>query len=98
MNKSDLVEKLIKRKGLFVEDDVELSVNSIIELLSATLQNGGRVEIRKFGSFSIRKREKHLSRNPKTGSSVLVGQKYHPYFRSSKLLKESINKQKQEVV
>jgi integration host factor subunit beta len=49
------------------------------------------VEIRNFGSFSARKRDKRLSRNPKSGTSVLVEPKNHPYFRASKNLKESLN-------
>ena len=53
-----------------------------------TLEEAKRVEIRNFGTFSVRKREKRLSRNPKTGTSVLVESKNHPYFRASKNLKD----------
>ena len=47
---------------------------------------------RNFGTFSIRSREERLSRNPKTGTTVLVEAKKHPYFRASKDLKQSLNK------
>ena len=53
---------------------------------------GDRIEIRNFGTFSTRKREKRISRNPKTVTSVLVEEKSHPYFRASKNLKNSLNK------
>lgn len=90
MNKSDLLKKLKARKNLFSDQDLENSVNTIIGLLSKTLFVGDRVEIRNFGTFSTRKRGKRLSRNPKTGTSVLVEKKYHPYFRASKQLKDSL--------
>ena len=90
MNKSDLLLRLKAKKDLFSEEDLESSVNSILQIISRTLEEANRVEIRNFGTFSARKREKRLSRNPKTGTSVLVEPKNHPYFRASKNLKESL--------
>ena len=58
MNKSDLVKKLFKKKDSFTEDDLEKSTNAILNFLSDTLLKGDRVEIRNFGTFSTRKREK----------------------------------------
>ena len=92
MNKSDLIENLSKKLYLFKEDDVEKSVNIIIELISDSLSRNKRVEVRNFGTFSVRTRSQRISRNPKTGTSVLVEAKYHPYFRASKKLKESLKK------
>ena len=67
-------------------------MNSILNLITQSLTNKDRVEVRNFGTFSIRSREERLSRNPKTGTSVLVEAKNHPYFRASKNLKQSLNK------
>ena len=92
MNKSDLVRKISNKSDSFTEDDIEKSVNLILELISKSLSKNQRVEIRNFGTFSIRSREERLSRNPKTGTSVLVEAKNHPYFRASKNLKQSLNK------
>ena len=91
MNKSNLIEKLKLKKNTFSEEDLESSINLILQFISSTLGEADRVEIRNFGTFSARKREKRLSRNPKTGTSVLVESKNHPYFRASKNLKESLN-------
>jgi integration host factor subunit beta len=91
MNKSDLVNNISNKSDSFTEDDIERSVNSILELISKSLSKKQRVEIRNFGTFSIRHREERLSRNPKTGTSVLVEAKNHPYFRASKNLKQSLN-------
>ena len=91
MNKSDLVENLKLKNDTFSEEDLEGSINLILQFISTTLREANRVEIRNFGTFSARKRDKRLSRNPKTGTSVLVEPKNHPYFRASKNLKESLN-------
>jgi len=91
MNKSDLVNNISAKSDLFTEDDIEKLVNSILVLISESLRKNQRVEVRNFGTFSIRSREKRLSRNPKTGTSVLVEAKKHPYFRASKNLKQSLN-------
>ena len=92
MNKSDLVNSISNKSDSFTDDDIEKSVNSILELISKSLSKKQRVEIRNFGTFSLRSREQRLSRNPKTGTSVLVEAKNHPYFRASKNLKQSLNK------
>ena len=92
MNKSQIINNLSAEAKLFSDDDIERSIHAIIKLLSESLAKGDRVEIRNFGSFSTRKRQSRISRNPKTGTSVLVEAKNHPYFRASKYLKESLNK------
>ncbi len=92
MNKSDLIKILTKKSDSLSEDDIEKTVNSILDLISKSISNDQRIEVRNFGTFSIRSREKRLSRNPKTGTSILVEAKHHPYFRASKNLKQSLNK------
>ena len=92
MNKSQLISNIALKSDSFSEDDIEKSVNSILNLITQSLTNKDRVEVRNFGTFSIRSREERLSRNPKTGTSVFVEAKSHPYFRASKDLKQSLNK------
>ena len=92
MTKSELIKRLSKKKSTFTEDDLEKSAKIILDLLSDTLYKGDRIELRNFGTFSTRNREKRISRNPKTGTSVLVEKKSHPYFRASKNLKQTLKK------
>ena len=92
MNKSDLLKKISEKTDSLNEEDLEQTVNIILNLISNTLNNGDRVEVRNFGTFSIRSRDQRISRNPKTGTAVLVEAKRHPYFRASKYLRESLNK------
>ena len=88
MNKSLLIKNLSQKADTLNEKDIDSVVNLIVD----SLASGNRVEVRNFGTFSLRLRKKRLSRNPKTGTSVLVDEKKHPYFRASKNLKESLNK------
>jgi integration host factor subunit beta len=92
MNKSNFFEVLHKKNNHLLKADIEQSLNSIIEHISDTLVSGNRVEIRGFGTFSVKHRNQRIGRNPKTGKSIQIDKKYHPYFRSSKLLKETLNK------
>ena len=92
MNKSDLVKRLSNNTSSLDEDDLQQSVNSILNIISNSLSDSNRVEIRNFGTFSSRQRKSRISRNPKTGTSVLVEAKNYPYFRAAKYLKESLNK------
>ena len=91
MNKSNLIEKVAEKNNFLSYKDTEDSINLILNFLSTSLALGSRAEIRGFGSFSVRKRNKRIARNPKSGKSIEVQEKLHPYFRSSKSLKESLN-------
>lgn len=90
MNKSELIKNLSQKADSLDKEDLEKAVNTILGLIINSLNNGHRVEVRNFGTFSLRSREQRLSRNPRTGTSVLVNKKHHPYFRASKYLKESL--------
>ena len=92
MNKADLIETLQSKNEFLTENDVKDFVKFLLNNISDSLADGNRIELRGFGSFSSRKRQKRISRNPKTGRSISVQMKYHPYFRASKALKAVINK------
>ena len=91
MNKSEIIENLYKNNKFHLREDIEDSVSLILESLTKALSNGDRVELRGFGTFSTRQRNKRISRNPKTGKSISIQEKFHPYFRASKDLKKIIN-------
>tara|TARA_X000000368_G_C22751808_1_gene588693 strand:- start:93 stop:371 length:279 start_codon:yes stop_codon:yes gene_type:complete len=91
MNRSELINNLIEKNQFLSKGDVEDSISLVLGTLTDTLAQGGRVELRGFGSFSTRKRNKRISRNPKTGKSISVQEKKHPYFRASKRVKEALN-------
>ena len=71
--------------------DVELVVAIVLESITQTLEQGARVELRGFGAFSVRYRKARMGRNPRSGDSVRVSEKYVPFFRTGKDLKARIN-------
>ena len=91
MNKSDLVNKISRKKAHIKKADIEEATDLLTAVISNALSRNNRIEIRGFGTFSIRKRAARLARNPKTGSSITVNSKFHPYFRASKLLRQLVN-------
>ena len=91
MNKSEIIENLFKNNKFNSKKDIEDSIILIIDSLTKALSDGDRVEIRGFGTFSTRQRNERISRNPKTGKSISIQEKFHPYFMASKDLKKIIN-------
>lgn len=90
MTKSELVTRLSKRFPNLLQRDLENLVNIFLEEISSALQSGGRVELRGFGAFSVRKREPRKARNPKNGQEVKIGERYSIYFRTGKELREKV--------
>ena len=60
MNKSDLIKKISENSDSLNEDDLEQTVNTILNLISSSLSKGDRVEIRNFGTFSVRSRDQRI--------------------------------------
>lgn len=92
MTKSELILLLSKKYPHLYQRDVETLVNTVFDSVADTLVHGGRVELRGFGAFSVRKREARKARNPKNGQEVFIGERHAIYFRTGKDLRERINK------
>lgn len=91
MTKSELIEKLSYTAGGLNKREAELVVNTIFDSIGAALADGDRVEIRGFGSFSVRERDARLARNPKSGEVVSIPSKKTPFFKTGKELKIRVN-------
>ena len=96
MTKSELIERIAARQPQLSIKDVELAVKTVLEDMSEMLANGGRIEIRGFGSFSLHFRAPRTGRNPKTGESVDLQGKYVPHFKPGKELRDRVNESLQE--
>lgn len=93
MTKSDLIQALSLQFEHLPAREVESAVKSIVEHMAETLSEGGRIEVRGFGSFSVRYRAPRVGRNPKTGSRVELDSKYVPHFKPGKDLRDKVNEQ-----
>lgn len=91
MTRSDLITRLAELHPQLLARDAELGVKVILDALTGTLVNGGRVEIRGFGSFDLNYRPARQGRNPKTGEQVNVPAKYVPHFKAGKELRERVD-------
>ncbi|MFM7202779.1 MAG: integration host factor subunit beta [Myxococcota bacterium] len=91
MTKSDLVEKIAEKNRNISKKDIEIIVNTIFESMRNSLIRGERIEIRGFGSFTVKSRNAREGRNPKTGEVVHITQKRVPYFKVGKELRERVN-------
>lgn len=91
MIKSELVARLAQANPHLYQRDVERIVSTIFDEISAALARGDRVELRGFGAFSVKARPARTGRNPRTGEPVHVEEKFVPFFKTGKELRERLN-------
>lgn len=90
MTKSELIEAVAERTNI-TKSRAEQVVNCVFESMTASLTDGDGIEIRGFGSFTVRHYKAYNGRNPRTGKPVPVPEKRLPYFKVGKELKELVN-------
>jgi integration host factor subunit beta len=91
MIKSELVEAIALKNPHLYQRDVENIVNAILDEITVALSRGDRVELRGFGAFSVKNRPARTGRNPRTGVKVEVDEKWVPFFKTGKELRERLN-------
>jgi integration host factor subunit beta len=91
MIKSELVEAIALKNPHLYQRDVENIVNAILDEITVALSRGDRVELRGFGAFSVKNRPARTGRNPRTGVKVAVEEKWVPFFKTGKELRERLN-------
>ena len=91
MIKSELVQKIADENPHLYQRDVERIVGTIFDEIIEAMASGHRVELRGFGAFSVKNREARIGRNPRTGESVSVDEKYVPFFKTGKRLRDRLN-------
>ncbi|MDX8395908.1 MAG: integration host factor subunit beta [Mariprofundaceae bacterium] len=91
MTKSELVDMIAEGNSEITRREAEVVVNEIFAAIGDALAGGDRVELRGFGSFSTKRRNPRIGRNPKTGASVEVPAKIVPHFKPGKELRERVD-------
>jgi integration host factor subunit beta len=89
MNKSDLIDALALDQKLPVKT-AESIIATVLDAIAETLATGDNVEIRGFGSFTVREYKSYDGRNPKTGNKIEVKPKKLPFFKVGKELREAV--------
>ena len=91
MTKSDLILRLAEKYPHLLQRDIERIVNTVFDEISNALARNSRVELRGFGAFSVKQREARQGRNPRTGANVSVSEKFVPFFKTGKQLRDRLN-------
>jgi len=89
MTKQQLIEKIAAKTELR-KADVEVAVDSVLELIAETLRSNERVDIRGFGSFVVKDRKERQGRNPRTGETITIAAKRDASFKPGKELTEKL--------
>ena len=97
MIKSKLIAGLAAEMTGLSEKQINDAVNCILELMTNSLLNNQRIEIRGFGSFSLHYRPPRNAHNPKTGEKVTTVAKYTPHFKPGKELRERVNESRKKI-
>lgn len=89
--KSRIIDQIGLKQDQLSVQDVSLSINAILDKFVDHLANGGRIEVRGFGSFSLHFRPPRQAHNPKTGEKLITPPKYAVHFKPGKELREAVN-------
>jgi integration host factor subunit beta len=92
MIKSDLVWRIRHQNPHLYLHDVEKIVDALFDEITASLARGKRIELRGFGTFSVKVHEARIGRNPRTGALVPVPKKARLHFKTGKEMRERLNR------
>jgi len=90
LTRSELITELAASNPHLLKADVELIVATVFDRLTDALVRGDRVELRGFGTFTVKRRNARIGRNPRTGAPVSVDEKARPFFRTGRKLRERL--------
>jgi integration host factor subunit beta len=93
MLRSDLVLRIHRQNPHLLFQDAEKIVDVIFDEIITSLARGKRIELRGFGTFSVKFHKARTGRNPRTGALVPVPKRAHPRFKTAKEMKERLNRQ-----
>lgn len=90
VTKSELIERVAEATKQ-TKGRAELVVSTIFDSMVDALRRGDGIEIRGFGSFTVRQYKSYEGRNPRTGDAVHVAPKRLPFFKVGKELRARVN-------
>lgn len=91
MNKTELIAATAQATGM-TKKDTERALNAALDIITATLVRGEKVQLSGFGVFEVKHREARVARNLHTKESVEVPATNVPVFKASTSLKDTVAK------
>ena len=89
MTKKDIVRRIADELNRPQCETIQI-VQKTLDAIINVLVEGGRVELRNFGVFEVKKRKARQSRNPKTGEKVMVGERFTVTFKPGQIVEEMV--------
>ena len=93
MNKKQLIAALAARTAI-TKVEADRQIHSLIDIISDTLEAGGKINLNGFGIFEVRERAARSGRNPRTGESIKIKSARVPAFKAGTALKSALNSAK----
>jgi integration host factor subunit beta len=93
LTRSDLIAEIAASHPHLRVADVTLIVTTIFDQITDALAGGGRVELRGFGAFAVKRRNARIGHNPRTGELVSVPEKPMLFFKAGKQLRYRLNRE-----
>ena len=90
ITKAHLADSIQNQLGLHKNQSVKV-LESILEIIKETLENGEDVMITGFGKFYVKEKRKRRGRNPQTGEDLMLGSRRVVRFKCSDKLRERMN-------
>jgi DNA-binding protein HU-beta len=90
MKKADLVDA-IAGKANVPKAQAQTIVEDVFELISDAMAKGDKIDLRGFGTFSVRESAARTGRNPQTGEPIQIPARRVPGFKPGKELKDRVN-------
>jgi integration host factor subunit beta len=90
MTKTELIQRLVEQNPRLYQRDVDIIVSRIFKEIADALARNDRVELRGFGSFSVRRHDARRGRNPRSGEAVSVPEKHVPYFKAGNPIRDRL--------
>jgi len=91
LTKKDIVEQVYNELGFPRNQSVEI-VESLLEIIKATLESGDDLLVSGFGKFTVRDKQERKGRNPATGDDLMLKPRRIVTFKCSGKLRDKVNK------
>jgi DNA-binding protein HU-beta len=90
MNKAELIDAVAADSDL-TKASAARALDSAIENITSALKSGNNVTLVGFGTFTVRRRDARMGRNPRTGEAIQIKASNVPGFKAGKALKDALN-------
>lgn len=90
MTKADIIDLLLLRAPDVAQSDAHDVVAVILEQMSASLERGESIQLRGFGTFSVRTHRARPARNPRTGEKVAVPARRAVRFKAGLVMRQRV--------